>query len=160
MNVKILFFTALYFFCNEKFIKSQSVYDTLSTVHITEMHIHAWSNHNGATKPASIQWHAFQADSVQFPSVIWYTEHDGIYQIFDTVEISVEGANIDTSNNIINLKDNSLEGDNEWYCMKNDSGSNISLSGDTILMYVKNKSSEFNELQFAYRKNADLIKEM
>ncbi len=45
----------------------------------TQLHIHSLSNHNGARRPASVQWHVAQAAALPGNDFIWWTDHGEIF---------------------------------------------------------------------------------
>ena len=49
-----------------------------------QLHLHGWSNHNGATQPGALQYHSLWADNAGL-DVIWWSEHNPtFYQVVDT----------------------------------------------------------------------------
>ena len=49
-----------------------------------QLHLHGWSNHNGATQPGALQYHSLWADNAGL-DVIWWSEHNPtFYQVSDT----------------------------------------------------------------------------
>ena len=48
------------------------------TPHITQLHIHDWSNHNGAKRPGSIGFHNWQSGHAGI-DVLWWTEHHNLF---------------------------------------------------------------------------------
>lgn len=61
----------------------------------TQLHLHGWSNHNGATRPGALQYHSFWADDTGL-DVIWWSEHNPtFYQVVDTT-ISLSQATLPT----------------------------------------------------------------
>jgi hypothetical protein len=46
--------------------------------HITQLHIHGWSNHNGAKRPGSIGFHNWQSGHAGI-DVLWWTEHHNLF---------------------------------------------------------------------------------
>ena len=60
----------------------------------TQLHIHSWSNHNGATQPASVQMHSAWANSVGL-DVIWWTDHNPSFTQQNDTNISFANATVD-----------------------------------------------------------------
>jgi hypothetical protein len=49
-----------------------------------QLHIHGWSNHNGASQPGALQYHSLWADTAGL-DVLWWSEHNPtFYQVDDT----------------------------------------------------------------------------
>lgn len=60
-----------------------------------QLHLHGWSNHNGATQPGALQYHSWWADTVGL-DVIWWSEHNPTYvQVTDTT-VDLSQATIPT----------------------------------------------------------------
>ncbi|MEE4186217.1 MAG: hypothetical protein V2J12_10645, partial [Gammaproteobacteria bacterium] len=58
------------------------------------MHLHGHSNHNGAARPASMQWHSsFAADTDA--DVLWWTDHDEMFDVTVPGIVSFAGAQLD-----------------------------------------------------------------
>lgn len=101
--------------------------------YVTQMHIHGWSNHNGAQQPGSLQYHNWQADSVGV-DVLWWAEHHGLFEQ-DTLVISFNGASVNpVSLDIENIPYTGAGEINRWQCMNKQGNSSAAFSNDTLFM--------------------------
>lgn len=60
----------------------------------TQLHAHAWSNHNAGQQPGSMQLHSRWAQNANL-DVLWWQEHNRIFHQFNDYVISLAGASID-----------------------------------------------------------------
>jgi hypothetical protein len=98
---------------------------------VTQMHIHGWSNHNGATKPGSHQYHNWQADSSGV-QVLWWAEHHPMYRQ-DTLLLPLAGGTIDpVTLDVRGLSAGSQIAYDRWKCLSREGDAQVSLQGDTL----------------------------
>ncbi|HSN74722.1 MAG TPA: hypothetical protein VL334_06460, partial [Anaerolineae bacterium] len=60
----------------------------------TQLHIHSWSNHNGAVQPGSVQMHSAWASAVGL-DVIWWADHNPTFTQSADTTVSFANATID-----------------------------------------------------------------
>ncbi|MDQ3051315.1 MAG: hypothetical protein M3Q95_10560, partial [Bacteroidota bacterium] len=107
---------------------------TGKTPYVTQMHIHGWSNHNGAQKPGSLQYHNWQSDSVGI-DVLWWAEHNGLFEQ-DTLQMPFTGATINPLTlDIENIPSGGGTSEiNQWSCISKDAGSIAYFGSDTLYL--------------------------
>jgi hypothetical protein len=77
--------------------------DTLTNQwYSTQLHVHGWSNHNGAVQPASIEMNAAWAASVGM-DVIWWADHNPSFTQTTDSTVSFAGATINPNTSIVNI---------------------------------------------------------
>ncbi|MCZ2356200.1 MAG: hypothetical protein LC115_05840 [Bacteroidia bacterium] len=68
-----------------------------------QMHLHAHSHHNGADKPASMQWHAHYANQFN-QNVLWWTDHDEVLNLNRILNYNFSSTtNVDSLGNVVNM---------------------------------------------------------
>jgi type IX secretion system substrate protein len=134
-------------------------YISNKSVYVTQMHVHGWSNHNGALNPGSHQYHNWQADSVGV-NVLWWTEHHPIY-IPDTGFYHLNGGSIvPTTLDIINLPTNFNTEPNKWEAIVNDGTSTVTLNSDTLSVTITSLTSntDYKKITYAPRSSIGRVK--
>jgi hypothetical protein len=127
--------------------------------YVTQMHIHGWSNHNGAAKPGSLQYHNWQSDSVGV-DVIWWSEHDPQFTQ-DTFSLSLDSAIINaTTLNIENIPHSGNASASTWQAVSVQGIPGAFMSGDTLNMILTANTGAVNPEYFSYspRSESGLIK--
>lgn len=127
--------------------------------HITQLHIHGWSNHNGATRPGSIGFHNWQADSAH-TDVLWWTEHHNLFNQ-DTLALSFSASYLDTATLSIigppGITNGSFHG---WKCLKRQGIQQASLSNDTLNLQITSQLNEWETFSYSPRSLLGLIKDL
>lgn len=131
---------------------------------MTQMHIHGWSNHNGAQKPGSLQYHHWQSDSAGI-DVLWWTEHHGQFRQ-DTFDLGFPGGVVNATTFDIEGLGTSGGGAghyNQWKCISNQGNSMVLLNQDTLTLDLStpvNNDSSFRIFSYSPNSNLGLIKEV
>ena len=60
-----------------------------------QLHLHGWSNHNGATQPGALQYHSLWADNAGL-DVIWWSEHNPTFYQVDDTTVDLSQATLPT----------------------------------------------------------------
>ncbi|MBM3320908.1 MAG: hypothetical protein FJY73_09560 [Candidatus Eisenbacteria bacterium] len=120
-----------------------------------QMHIHGLSNHNGAVRPASMQWHTWYAKESGL-DVLWWTDHVEIFEMYDTLTIDLSRAEIDSSDLSVRL----TSPQNQSRRRKDLAGLAASVSGGKAaaslregyaVMEVASEAGSEDTARFAYR---------
>src|SRR4030095_14878576 len=130
MTGKLIIRYLVFISLNFLFLPSHAQYYVGRNPYVTQLHIHGWSNHNGAAKPGSLQYHNWQSDSVGV-DVIWWSEHDPIYTQ-DTMWFPLDSAVVDSATLNINLPVAGLAYPSLWECMSKQGATSAILTGDTL----------------------------
>ncbi len=156
-HFKIIAFLLLINFSFTSFLHSQS-YITGKTPYVTQMHIHGWSNHNGAEKPGSLQFHNWQTDSVGI-DVIWWAEHHGQFEQ-DTLILTFDGATVNpVTLDVENIPFVNGGEPNRWECLAKQGMPTASFTGDTLSLSLT-ATSVSDTFSYAPRSLAGLIKDI
>lgn len=131
---------------------------------MTQMHIHGWSNHNGAQKPGSLQYNHWQADSAGV-DVLWWTEHHGQFRQ-DTFDLSFSGGVI--NNTTLDIEGLGLPASgmghfNQWKCVSNPGNNQVQINQDTLILDLSTPmsiDSTFTIFSYSPNSNLGLIKEV
>lgn len=151
----ILFFSVL----NTTNLYSQT-YITGKTPYVTQMHIHGWSNHNGAQKPGSLQYHNWQTDSVGI-DVLWWAEHHGQFEQ-DTLILTFDGATVNpVTLDVENIPFVNSGEPNRWECLAKQGLPSASFTGDTLNLALTATGTQLPDtFSYAPRSLAGLIKDI
>ena len=153
--IKYLVFISLnlvFFVCHaQNYIVGRNPY-------VTQLHIHGWSNHNGAAKPGSLQYHNWQSDSVGV-DVIWWSEHDPLYTQ-STMLFSLNGAVVDPVTLDINLPVAGTAHPSLWECVLKEGSTSATVSNDTLnlSLITGGGATTFRRFSYSPRSTAGLIK--
>lgn len=71
--------------------------DRAPAVPKVQMHLHGLSHHNGVFKNASMQWHSAWAHQTNAADVLWWTDHDAIFDQTVDVDVVPSAGTLDPS---------------------------------------------------------------
>ncbi len=134
---------------------------TGKTPYVTQMHIHGWSNHNGAQRPGSLQYHNWQSDSVGI-DVLWWAEHHGQFEQ-DTLLMPFTGAIINPLTlDVENISSGGTSEINHWKCVAKGLGSIAYFGSDTLYLAHTSSASASTPDTFSYspRSLSGLVKDI
>jgi hypothetical protein len=134
---------------------------TAQNPYLTQMHIHGWSNHNGAEQPGSLQFHNKQADSTHV-NVLWWTEHHNIFHNL-TQPLNFDGAVVDpVTLNISGIAATGSGDYQRWNCLKKEGISLATVNNDTLQLKITsiNNNNQFESLSYTPASLAGLIKDV
>lgn len=152
------FFICFLFIAASSALQAQN-YFSGKTPYVTQMHIHGWSNHNGATRPGSLQYHNVQSDSVGV-DVLWWAEHHGLFKQ-DTLLIPFAGATVNpTTLDIINIPSNGNAEINRFDCIAKQGNSAAFFGGDTLFLSINSSSTQMDTLSYSPRSLSGLVKDI
>lgn len=117
-----------------------------------QMHIHGHSHHNGALKPGSMQWHSWYANNKNL-DVLWWTDHNQIFDQSVPFLIPFDTAQIDTSLTITHLNNfgNSKPGDDLVLKSSISGGTGTaSIEGSRLFFGLTSDSSAITPQAFFY----------